>query len=129
MSGPLFFYSCLNTPAKCLADVAKPLSGGANRNFHVSIRSEEWGVFAFPFGVPVAHSTTNFIKKTQATLIGEMAKVADKICNRMRIVGPTIFLEPFQCVSSPRDMKLSVRHVPFMELLLLRNTFRYVDYC
>jgi hypothetical protein len=62
------------------------------------------------FGVPVAHSTTDFIKKTQATLIGQMAKVADQVSDCMRIVSPAIFLETFQGVGSPRDMKLSVCH-------------------
>jgi hypothetical protein len=65
---------------------------------------------ALPFGVPVAHATTDFVQKTQATLTGQMAKVADQVRDRVRIVGPAIFLETFQGVGSPRDMKLSVCH-------------------
>src|SRR5262249_36845174 len=75
-----------------------------------SVRSEVVAIRGMMLGVPMANASFHLAQKIEATLLGQVSEVANKICDGMLVACAAMSLEDCHRVGGPRDVVWLVDH-------------------
>jgi hypothetical protein len=85
-------------------DTAEPGLSRFDDDFHCRVRAENVAVPKVMFRVPMANAPPDLAEKVKAKVIGQVSKIADRVCDRMLVATSAVLLKNRNGLGGPDDI-------------------------